>query len=170
TPPPSPAHPLGKRYARSGLDWASHGPIKAHLARTMSRWRKRAPTRRSADRLRLGMWAAAGAEPRARWSGRLVGDPLLHVLRGRCVSRVLDFALIRQRGSNRGYSNLAVAAVEIRRVAAGIIAGLRRIVLGHLLLRGDSRFTLVRLLLARFTRARNGERVRPKCATNRVLS
>src|SRR5205085_6869914 len=84
-----------------------------------------------------GMWAAAGAGPRARWSGRLVGDPLLHILRGRCVSRVLDFALIRQRGSNRGYSNLAVAAVEIRRVAAGIIAGLCRIVLGHLLLRGD---------------------------------
>jgi hypothetical protein len=33
---------------------------------------------------------------------------------------------------------LAVAAVEIGRVAAGIIAGLRRIVLGHLLLRGGT--------------------------------
>src|SRR5689334_15222801 len=79
-----------------------------------------------------------GAEPRARWSGRLVGDPLLHVLHGRRVSRVLHFALVRQRGSNRGYANLAVAAVEIGRVAAGIIAGLRRIVLGHLLLRGGT--------------------------------
>src|SRR5262249_59400002 len=136
----------------------------------MSRWRKRAPTRRSADRLRLGMWAAAGAEPRARWSGRLVGDPLLHVLRGRCVSRVLDFALIRQRGSNRGYSNLAVAAVEIRRVAAGVIAGFRPIVVGHFLLPGDSRFSLVPLLFARFPRALTGARVRPKCATKRCLS
>src|SRR5262249_11569876 len=46
------------------------------------------------------------------------------------------FALVRQRGSNRRYSDLAVAAVEIRRVAAGIIAGLRRIVLCHFLLPG----------------------------------
>src|SRR5437660_8987152 len=122
TPPPSPAHPspLGKRDARSGLNWASDGLIKVHLARTMSR--ERQPLR-IADRLRLGMLAAAGGEPRARWSGRLVGDPLLHVLHGGCVSRVLDFAPVRQRGSNRRYSDLAVAAVETRRVAAGVIAG-----------------------------------------------
>src|SRR5262249_23468855 len=134
TPPPNPAHPspLGKRDARSGLNWASDGPIKAHLARTMSSEPKRADREPTAS----GNAGDSPRQPPPTWSGRLVGDPLLHVLHGGCVSRVFDFALVRQRGSNRRYSDLAVAAVEIRRVAAGIIAGLRHIVLGHFLLRG----------------------------------
>jgi hypothetical protein len=55
-----------------------------------------------------------------------------------CVSGVLDLALVRQGGSNCRYSDLAIAAVEIRLVAAGVIVALRRIVLGHLLLRRNS--------------------------------
>src|SRR5262249_61207935 len=121
TPPPNPAHPspLGKRDARSGLNWASDGPIKAHLARTMSSEPKRADREPTAS----GNAGDSRGPPRARWSGRLVGDPLLHVLHGGWVSRVLDFALVRERGSNRRDSGLAVTGGGNARVGAGVLAG-----------------------------------------------
>src|SRR5215813_2289671 len=65
---------------------------------------------------------------------------------GRGIGGVLDLALVRQRRHNGGYADLAVAAVETRFVAAGVFTGLRRIVLGHFLLRGNSQFSPVRLL------------------------
>src|SRR5262245_30378119 len=57
---------------------------------------------------------------------------------GRGIGGVLDLALVRQRRRNGGYADLAVAAVETWFVAAGVFTGLRRIVLGHCLLRGNS--------------------------------
>jgi hypothetical protein len=59
---------------------------------------------------------------------------------GRGIGGVLDLALVRQRRHNGGYTDLAVAAVETRFVAAGVFTGLRRIVLGHFLLPGNSQF------------------------------
>jgi len=103
-------------------------------------------------------------EVRAR-SGRLLGDPLVQAVNDGCVGGVLDLALVRQRGGNCRYSDLAIAAVEIRLVAAGVIVELRRIVLGHLLLRGSA---LVCLIGA--ARHRDDGRLRPKCAANCVLS
>ena len=98
------------------------------------------------DPLMLGGGSACGKwlrGPRAQRSGRLLSDPLVQAVDDWCVSGVLDLALVRQRGSNCRYSDLAIAAVEIRLVAAGVIVGLRRIVLGHLLLRENSLVCLI---------------------------
>src|SRR5262245_666238 len=74
----------------------------------------------------------------AERSGRHLRGPLVPLMDGRGIGGVLDLALVRQRRRNGGYSDLAVAAVETRFVAAGVFTGLRRIVLGHCLLRGNS--------------------------------
>src|SRR5260221_11530632 len=85
------------------------------------------------------MCAGAGEDGGKR-SGRLFRHRLVQPVDGWSISGILDLALVRQRGSNCGYSDFTVAAVEIRLVAAALVVELRRIVLGHFLLRGNLHF------------------------------
>jgi hypothetical protein len=78
--------------------------------------------------------------PPARSDQAATRGPLVRLMDGRGIGGVLDLALVLQRCRNGGYADLAVAAVETWFVAAGVFTGLRRIVLGHFLLRGNSQF------------------------------
>src|SRR5262249_15116702 len=111
------------------------------------------------------MRAAAG-EGGGKRSGHLFRHPRVQPVHGRGISGILDLALVGQRRSDCRYSDFAVTAVEIWLVAATLVVELRRIVLGHALLHGL--FTFARW--ACFAADRDGEGLRPKCATNRVLS
>src|SRR6266699_5895230 len=120
TPPPAPARCsfAGARGARPRAHCASDGPIKPGLARTMSKGlhgcRGEAPS--GTDAILLGsaclLETLARGDGRAERSGRHPRGPLLRLMDGRGVSRVLDLAPVLQRRCDRGYSDLAVAAVE----------------------------------------------------------
>src|SRR5690242_4745040 len=99
-------------------------------------------------------------------SGHRFRHPGVQPVHRRSISGILDLALVGQRRSNCRYSDFAVTAVEIWLVAATLVVELRRIVLSHALLHGL--FTFARW--AYFAADRDGEGLRPKCATNRVLS
>src|SRR5262245_21029356 len=107
------------------------------------------------------------ARPASGRSGHLLSHPLVQLLDGWGISGIFDVALVGQRGRNCRYSDFAVAAIEIWLVTAALGVELRCIVLGHCCTPWD--LSLV-ACLARFARDRDGERLRPKCATNRVLS
>src|SRR5262245_15114639 len=105
------------------------------------------------------------ARPASGRSGHLLSHPLVQLLDGWGISGIFDVALVGQRGRNCRYSDFAVAAIEIWLVTAALGVELRCIVLGHCCTPWD--LSLV-ACLARFARDRDGERLRPKCATNRV--
>src|SRR6516225_6720475 len=113
TPPPAPARCgfVGARSARPRAHCASDGPIKPGLARTMSRGCM-AGARPRAGQTRSCWETLARGDGRAERSGRHPRGPLLRLMDGRGVRRVLDLAPVPQRRCDRGYSDLAVAAVE----------------------------------------------------------
>src|SRR5215469_1533049 len=113
TPPPAPASCgfAGARGARPRAHCASDGPIKPGLARTMSRGCT-AGARPRAGQTRSCWEMLASGDSRAERSGRHLRGPLLRLMDGRGASRVLDLALVLQRGCDRGYSDLAVPAIE----------------------------------------------------------
>src|SRR6266446_2172563 len=120
TPPPAPARCgfAGARGARPRAHCASDGPIKPGLARTMSRGctaagaKPRAGQTRSCWEMLACRKTLARGDGRAERSGCHPRGPLLRLMDGRGVSRVLDLAPVLQRRCDRGYSDLAVAAVE----------------------------------------------------------
>src|SRR4029077_12952615 len=115
------------------------GPITPVLARTMSR--PPPPALRRSWGLALG-WSGSsrtqansgyGKEQRERRAGgsdrRHLRDPLVQLLAHRLIGRGLHFAPVWKGGGDRGYSDLAVAAVEVRLTGGGIgLAGI--VVLG----------------------------------------
>src|SRR5215468_3763446 len=111
TPPPAPARCgfAGARGARPRAHCASDGPIKPGLARTMSGVAGAKPR---AGQTRSCWETLASGDGRAERSGRHPRGPLLRLMDGRGVSRVLDLAPVLQRRCDRGNSDLAVAAVE----------------------------------------------------------
>src|SRR5574341_727905 len=121
TPPPASAE---------RRDCASDGPITPILARPMSE-RGRDPDPTGPERMQADLmigWNGADAGAWGTGSAHQLGDPLVRRPAIRRANGLLDFAPVRKRRGDRRYSDLAIAAVEVRLIRAGACPGLARIV------------------------------------------
>src|SRR3954468_5162684 len=116
-------------------------------------------------------FARAGSDARANRSGRHLGGPFVQLVDGRRIGGVLHRTLELQRSGNGRYSDFPVAAVEIWLAATDVFARWCRVVLGHFSSPWNS-YVLGHFFVywQRFAVYWDDGRVRPKCATNGVLS